>query len=127
MGIITTCRSRSPGAPTAPGLRERHTPTKEPTMPVCKYLDLSTAHITKEDSLRIRDLARPRVIAHEYGWWIHVPSDPADVADMVEAIRDADMSDDFLAMMHEARNLGCAWINLDQDADHHAALSVNNW
>jgi len=60
----------------------------------------------------------PRVIAHQYGWWINVPTDP-EIYDF------SDQAPSLAAIIDHARTLDCAWVNLDADADTIDALPVH--
>jgi hypothetical protein len=56
-------------------------------LPIYRYLDLSTAHVTENECTALtsssRSEALPRCIEHEYGVWVHVPAadDDEDCAD----------------------------------------------
>lgn len=63
-------------------------------MTVCKYLDLSTAHITGPDrgALNAED-CHLKTVSHDYGWWVWVPTDDTEDSD-------ADL-DDNLPIFHD--------------------------
>jgi len=92
-------------------------------MSVLKYLDLSTAHLPAGERTALQagellDNDWPRVITHEYGWSVNVPSDPVayDFSDQAPALAQ---------IIAHARAQDCAWVNLDRDADTIDALPVH--
>jgi hypothetical protein len=92
-------------------------------MSVLKYLDLSTAHLPEGERTALQagellDNDWPRVITHEYGWWVNVPSDPVayDFSDQAPALAQ---------IIKHARELDCEWVNIDRDADTIDALPVH--
>lgn len=98
-------------------------------MPVFRYLDLSTAHLTEAEMCAVEadfpalDDAGPRVIVHEYGAWVNVASDP-------EAVEPPDFAEHYpnvIACLRRARELDCEWINFDRDAQADEALPTYNW
>lgn len=82
---------------------------------IAKYLDCSTTHLTPVEMARITE-APLRVIAHEYGAWVHVPSDLDDVEDAFAEVGDFPA---LFALLRFARALDpeIAWVNLDCDAE----------
>lgn len=98
-------------------------------MTVYSYLDLSTAHLTEGEmdavahNLPDRDDTGPRIIRHEYGAWVNVPSgwDDAEKAEL------ARLYPNLAACIEHARSLGCLWINFDQDGDTIADLPAFEW
>lgn len=99
--------------------------------PVYRYLDLSTAHLTEAemDAVNARlaaiDDETPRVIVHEYGAWVNVTTDEA-VDEQAEAALAAAYPN-LAACIKHARELGCWWINFDQDAGADGALPTYEW
>lgn len=95
-------------------------------MPVYKYLDLSTAHVTEEESVAIDqnfpalEDQGPRVIRHDYGWWVNAPLG-------IDLTTFAEHYPNVLACINRARELDCYWINFDQDADTEPGLPVFEW
>lgn len=80
---------------------------------VMQYLDASTAHLPQHErdglqSGELLDNKTPRVIPHEYGWWVNVP-DEIDEDDFERAPA-------LLAVVRFARRHNCNWINFDVDA-----------
>lgn len=101
-------------------------------MPFYRYLDLSTAHITKRDSEKLAAWNRKHLTdlilrPHDYGWFVHVPSDKQELLDLFSFMRANDYSQSFIRLIRYAYNKGCHWINLDQDADQHPRLPTFNW
>jgi len=92
-------------------------------MSICKYLDLSTAHITEADSkLLEEDNGLPfRVLSDEFGFFVS----SANASD--DELKNAGLSDDFTAICNHALEKGCLYINLDSDAEIIDGLHVNNW
>ena len=94
-------------------------------MSIEKFLDLSTAYMTEKDSTRLREAGKgrkktpttnlPRIINHEYGFWVNVQQDPEVFVDQAAALVDAGFSAAFIKVIVHARKKGCWWINFDQD------------
>ena len=100
-------------------------------MPVLKYLDLSTSHLTMEECDELGDLDHsPRVVSHDYCAWVNVPdveSAPewAPGGESAEVLRSS--RPNLAACIDRARALGCTWINFDQDADTDPELPTFDW
>lgn len=98
-------------------------------MTVLKYLDASTAHLTREESAALGDnfgdieQGTPRVIAHDYGWWLNVPE--PGLYDPAAAVRKH--YPNLSGVIDHARAHDCAWINFDQDADTIGDLPTHEW
>jgi hypothetical protein len=100
-------------------------------MPVYRYLDLSTAHLTEAEDAELRsrlaDLEHsPRVIVHDYGYWINVPDldgswDAEDTVALHKALPN------LASCIDRARSYGCTWINFDRDAGQDATLPTFDW
>jgi len=92
---------------------------------IAKFLDLSTAYITKKDAKILEAMASgepvskgypfPRIINHEYGWFVNVQLEAEIFTDYLLGCCDAGMSKPFLRLFKHAKNCECVWINLDQD------------
>lgn len=105
-------------------------------MPINRYLDLSTGHITQEEMEAMLEAAHRRVgsesddsilptlILHDYGAWVHVP-DP-DLEPEGETSR-AERFPNLQAVIELARANECAWINLDSDAKTEDSLPTFEW
>lgn len=98
---------------------------------VRKYLDISTGHITKEDSERLAAdaLARrpfhPIVEESWYGWWVYAPTElKKEWAPEVSA---RGYSKEFIGVLAYARKHRCTWIKLDCDAPVVPGLPVFDW
>lgn len=106
-------------------------------MTVLTMLDLSTGHITEEDSTKLyilKELATLRnspirIIAHQYGWFVNVPEDKSvqERIERVIALIDAGFSEEFIVLYFMARDSGCSWINFDQDGETVDDLPVFDW
>jgi hypothetical protein len=97
-------------------------------MPIYKYFDAVTNTISYNDTIRLRSETFPiRVVPHEYGWWINVPTDKDDFDDAVKKLTEAGMTKAFIKLISTARDAGCYWINLDRDGDPHPGLRTFNW
>jgi hypothetical protein len=106
-------------------------------MPVLRYLDLSTAHLTQREAEEVcggpsgqyvmGDLDHsPRLIQHEYGAWVHVPAID-ETTDEQDHAALAATRPNLAACIVRARELGCTWINFDQDADTEPGLPTFDW
>jgi hypothetical protein len=99
-------------------------------MPVYRYLDLSTAHLTEPEMEAVNarfadvDESTPRVIPHEYGAWVNVP-DLRSMPDGDDAI--VANYPNVAAVIKRARALDCEWVNFDQDASHDDVLPTYEW
>jgi hypothetical protein len=102
-------------------------------MPVYKYLDLSTAHVTEAemDAINARfgdvDDETPRVIPHDYGAWVNVPEQQIVDEDSEFYAALAERYPNVAACLERARALECLWINFDQDASTHDGLPTYDW
>lgn len=97
-------------------------------MSVYGYLDLSTGHLPEAEfdavaaNLPDRDDSGPRIIPHEYGAWVNVPSGWEEQ----EWRELAEHYPNLAACLEHATRLNCQWINFDQDGDH-ADLPRFSW
>ncbi len=105
-------------------------------MGIRNFLDSSTSHITKKDSLILDEIATkppssetstPRVIKHEYGWFIHVDMDHEQFVDDVTALIDRGVSMAFIKIYKHAWNQDCWWINFDRDGEAVTGHRRFNW
>lgn len=112
-------------------------------MPIYKYLDLSTAHITQTDShlldqyskmgdrsLELRFDLRLIVRPHPYGMWIHVPvgqEAKEELTALAESLTNAGFSPALMQIIIYAMSKDCYWINLDQDANEEEGLPTYEW
>lgn len=114
-------------------------------MPVYKYLDLSTAHITQKDSHLLdvhtsSDLFRSSlhqagmrhliVRKHPYGMWIHVPigaERDETIGELKRGLSLAGYSPALGQILDYAAERNCYWINLDMDADEEEDLPTYDW
>lgn len=110
-------------------------------MPVLKYLDLSTAHVTAEDNALLADLTAPApgdttpfgVEDHAYGHFLQVPEVLLSETRKNEwgAARDEILgmgfSEAFARLLEHAGANGCSLINLDRDGDLEPDLESFEW
>lgn len=106
-------------------------------MPIYRYLDLSTGHLSEEEANEVcgghcapfpfGDLEHsPRVIGHEYGAWVHVP-EIAEQTDEEDTAALEKSRPNLAACLARARALDCNWINFDQDAGRDPELPTFDW
>lgn len=89
-----------------------------------KFLEACTDQVTEPDLELLERLeevllgiSAPRVIPHQYGWFIDVQhDDPDNLKESLQSITDCGLSAEFLALYQIAASNGCDWINLDKDA-----------
>jgi hypothetical protein len=91
-------------------------------MPVHRYLDLSTSHLTRIEN---RD-GLPRVIPHEYGAWVHASTITED-SDLEDHTALAKTRPNLAACIAKAREYDCYWINFDADAEQDDSLPTFEW
>lgn len=95
---------------------------------IAKMLVLSTAHLSEETctvyvSSIALGLEQGSIIAFEkgeYGYFVHVPEDPADS-------EKPDVPLELRSAIHVARTLGCQWVVFDCDGDTASDLPVFDW
>jgi hypothetical protein len=100
-------------------------------MGVEKFLDVSTGHITHEDSQYLSigyDNFPARVIPHEYGWWINVPEKKLwEEESKADCMRKQGYSEGLISVLMFARNNDCWWVNLDCDGEYVDGLEIFEW
>lgn len=112
---------------------------------VNKFLDISTAHISKTDDNILQKLVNPvffkensdidsepplAVYDHDFGYWVHVSSDLSNINDMdsyIEAIIYAGFSIEFCELLIAANSLGCTFINFDCDGLQYEGVKKFDW
>lgn len=83
------------------------------------FLDISTAHVTRETARRYDDGEGPHMVASgEYGWLLHVP-EPDGEADGLPG--------DIAAVFACARRNGCDMVLFDRDATVIDELPSYDW
>ena len=97
-------------------------------LPTLKYLDLSTAHITADDSQKLSDPdvfgeAGLSVYENDYGWFIPV----SGYDDLVAKVQQAGMSEAFVELIRLCKAQGIELIRLDCDAPVIEGLPVFDW
>lgn len=100
-------------------------------LPIRKYLDVSTIHITREDDeLLSSDCTglSPAVIAYRkdgYSYWVYVAHDDEDEEE--RKLRKAGYSQAFIVLLQEARAVGAGWICIDRDGAYSDKLPSFDW
>ena len=88
-------------------------------MGIHNFLDASTTYITKRDGdlltqyTETTSLGVPRIMAHHYGWWVHVALDDEDFIMALHGLEEAGFSASFLKLYAYAMIKKAWWINLD--------------
>lgn len=93
---------------------------------VFNYLDVSTGNLTEEEFRvveRGRDAGGVIGDPHEYGAWVYVPAGDDEDA----PANDASKYPNIAAIVSLARDLGCRWVNFDQDADFLDGFPSFDW
>ena len=96
-------------------------------LPVYKYLDISTAHITEETEVflwrQVQDEDGDLIVyKKECGYFIHVPCDPDELNEMEVII-----PHDLMACLRLAMENNCYWLVLDADAEVINELETFEW
>ena len=94
-------------------------------LPIHKYLDLSTAHITEQtNTFLYRELQwrLSELIVHDKtrGYFIHVP-------ESLEKLKQMDIPKDLKACLRLAQKHKCNWLVLDGDAETVDCLKTYDW
>lgn len=88
--------------------------------------DVSTKHITAEDSMKLQGEVVPRQIGKfEYGYV--VLTHPRRETRMTAAIKDAGMSDAYVHLLNVANDLGYHYLMIDQDGPEIEGLQTFDW
>ena len=96
-------------------------------MSIHKYLDASTAHITKDDNtlleLNVSEVPGCYVYPYDCGYFISVyPDAPSE-----EEKKDSAFSESFFKVQEYARKNGCTVLRLDADGDHIPGMPLHQW
>lgn len=95
-------------------------------MSVGRYLDASTAHLTAAEGHRLPDGGdHADVEAHEYGWWVWVPTTVDQDDQHEQAFRAAFPC--LAVLMDRARAHGCAYLRLDAGGATLDGLPTFQW
>ena len=90
-------------------------------------MDCSTAHITREDDLFLEGgtNTEPLIVnATDYGYWIYVPGDSEEFAE----VRDSPLvSPSLKEVLKKAWRLDAVYIKLDSDGAVHDDLPTYEW
>ena len=91
---------------------------------VFKVLDISTAHMSKEDSQKLQAEAdnghAPVYELRDYGFLVYV-------GEIEENWPDDEMSSAFRKVLDSAKELGCDYVRFDRDGREYAELEKFNW
>lgn len=99
------------------------------------YLDVSTGHITREDSKILDELSDDSivnnyasVVVHKYpeGYWVHVCGDD-DEATVEAEKKEPRLSPSFWKAWRKTHDLKCWFMRLDADGDFHEDLDQHSW
>jgi hypothetical protein len=104
-------------------------------MPERKMLDVTTAHLRRQDRHVMEALAveqnaedgfpRPHVYKQEYGWYISTGIMYGEsVEDGENDLREAGFSEEFIKLIVHAHSLDCALVNFDSDGDLEPGFEV---
>jgi hypothetical protein len=107
--------------------------TKNPTIHITKNLDVSTAHITKDDAdlltsqvykgnFEVEDVI---VYPYQEGFFVYVPRE--DTRTFNRRARKAGFSESFLKVINLARKNGCKYAQLDCDGPLYKGLKRHEW
>lgn len=95
------------------------------------WLDVSTRHITKQDSLLLDgdcDASPPAAVVfrkEDQGHVVHVPHD--DVQESEQELREAGYSPEFIRLLQIARAEGASWVCLHSDGSETEILPSFDW
>lgn len=98
-------------------------PAVTETLPISRYLDLSTGHLPQAEMVALRnardseinpDQLPARVIPHAYGAWVNVQID--DPHEQDNAFAEHGQLPNLLKVVQFARAHDCTWVNFDRDA-----------
>jgi len=91
---------------------------------VFKVLDISTGHMTKDDSLGLDANSHsgpaPVYELHEYGWLVYV-------GEIEESWPGEDWSEAFRKVLNAAKELGCDYVRFDRDGREYPELQKFEW
>jgi hypothetical protein len=106
-------------------------------MPVQKFFDLSTGHLTDQDRKLLEMYPakdRPSGMAliaypYEYGWTVSTSSvmEPETLEDHLDAIRAEGFSESFIKILMHAAGEKCWMVRFDSDAAHEPGFEVFEW
>jgi hypothetical protein len=97
-------------------------------MPIKKFMDVSTAHVTETemDAITLRGLG-PISARHNYGAWLYVPGGAGgDDSDLDEHEDLAEMPN-VRRILSLAKREECSYVLLDSDAETHEGLPTFDW
>ncbi len=92
-----------------------------------RYLDCSTAHITKNDDALLTEGVDIRYDKHAYGYWIYVVCAEDDDGENVAVMQEYGFSKGFIELHQFAQKHRCGWIKLDRDGCDIPELKQFDW
>lgn len=101
----------------------------------CHIVEMSTGHITREDSILLtkhagdKSVSHPQTImSHEYGHivstWHNFADNPEDFADK---LRKLGHTEAYISLLRNVHETGAKWMNIDCDADMYDFLPQFTW
>jgi len=91
-----------------------------------KYLDISTAHMTKLDNERLKDgISAVICIPYEYGYRIHISKENHE--EILMYMKEAGLSPDFIKIIEWAHKEGMDWVEFDADGTVYPHLEQHTW
>lgn len=104
-------------------------------MPERKMLDVTTAHLRKQDRHAMEALGAaqnpeggfplPHVYEQEFGWYISTGIMYGDsVEEGEDVLREAGFSEEFIKLIVHAHSLDCALVNFDRDGELEPGFDV---
>ncbi|CAO3459665.1 hypothetical protein [Azospirillum argentinense] len=107
---------------------------EQPDAGVRRYLDACTSHITHDDAQLLERFVHrgdeaPLIVCsnRDYGWFVHVATEVADLQEEVKRALAAGLSEHFTGLLRHAHSLDCNWVLLDRDAAVLDALPTFDW
>jgi hypothetical protein len=97
---------------------------------VCKYIDVSTGHITeRDDKLFMGDSydLGSAIIATGYGYFVYICGDRASFAANLKDMKQAGYSAAARRVLSRAHRAGCDWVKFDRDAIMYEDLPRFDW
>lgn len=110
-------------------------PSKRLKLPVYKYADVSSGHITQKDA-ELLDIAAsfagryagvPLIAKYAKGWFLSTRPDWYDEEQWAMDLTELGFSRDFIGLWHEVSKKGCQILRLDADGEQIAGLPLHQW
>jgi hypothetical protein len=95
---------------------------------ISSILELSTSHVTKEDSEKLtEESGLPIRYPYEWGWFVFVPEDTGDLIEAITDMQDLGYSMDAMKLFLHAHTKGHRFLRLDADADIIEGFPTHSW